>query len=206
MDISGALSDSNFPLATVIGSLLWIANVARPDIAFTVNQVSCFLTKPTDSAILAAKHCIRYLLGMKNLGITFNIETSSHPGCIPQFTACSDSDWVSDTADFKSTTGYVIMLNNGPICWRSRKQTVVAKSSAEAEYIAASTCAQEVLGFRSIYNELGQSLDREPTSIYVENNSAISMTQNDVDQSRAKTKSLSVSVHHVKDHIALKHI
>ena len=96
------------------------------------------------------------------------------------------------------------MLNGGPICWKSRKQTIVAKSIAEAEYVTASACASEVIWFRHIYGEIGQDLRDTPTTIYVDNQSAIHISENEVHQSRAK--SIAIPVHHIKDHIRLRNI
>jgi hypothetical protein len=194
-------ADSKFPYAKAIGTLLWIANVARPDITFTVNRLSRHLMSPNEAAVNAVKHLVRYLLGTKDLGIVYQRQVGSG---FPEITAYSDSDWAGDHKDFKSTTGFIIMLNGGPISWKSRKQTVQAKSSAEAEYVAASACASEVLWFRNIYLELHQGIIATPTTIYVDNNSAISMTENDVDQSRAR--SIGIQVHHVKEHVQLGNI
>eukprot|EP00961_Rhodomonas_salina_P284591 3846514-Rhodomonas_salina.1 len=61
-----------------------------------------------------------------------------------------DSDFVADPDTRRSVTGYVLSLNNGPVSWKSKRQDCVTLSSAEAEYVAASMCAQEVVYIRAL--------------------------------------------------------
>lgn len=114
-----------FPYAQAVGSLIWIGTVVSPHIAFAVGVLSWFIAVPRDSHVAAVKRVVHYLLRTKNMGLTYRtIPTkSSVPICY------SDSDWAGDLQDRKSVTGFVIIMNGAAISWRSRKQTVVAKST-----------------------------------------------------------------------------
>lgn len=116
-----------------------------------------------------------------------------------QLVAFSDSDWAGDSQDRKSVTGYVFMFKGGPITWKSRKQTVVAKSTAEAEYLSVSSCAQEAIWFRHFLEEINRPLLDKPLDIFVDNQAALQMTQNPVYLS--KTKHIDIPVHHIRDEV-----
>lgn len=92
------------------------------------------------------------------------------------------------------------MLNGGPVAWRSRKQTVVAKSSSEAEYLAVSNCACEAIWFRNFFSEIGRGFNDRPLPIYVDNQAAIQMSQDPVYMS--KTKHIDIAAHHIRDEVS----
>ena len=102
-------------------------------------------------------------------------------------------------ADRKSTSGFVVIVNGAAVSWRAKKQTVVARSTAEAEYVAASDCVAEVIWFRQMFTELGFKLETS-TRVYVDNQAALQMTENDVHQSRAKA--IDIPFQHIKDSVA----
>ena len=89
----------------------------------------------------------------------------------------SDSDWAGDLDDRKSTSGYMFKLCGAPISWRSKKQTSLALSTAEAEYIALSGATQEAVWLRQLTSEL-RFKPTKPTVIYEDNQSAIALAQN----------------------------
>jgi hypothetical protein len=74
---------------------------------------------------------------------------------------------------------------------------VVAKSTAEAEYVAASGCASEIIWFRNIFQEIDRTLN--PTNLHVDNQAAMQMTENEIHHSR--TKSIAIPVHHIRNHV-----
>ena len=132
---------------SLVGSLIYVAVVTRPDIAFAVSTVSQSMSDPTTSDFIAAKRILRYLKGTIDLGITysnFNNENNDLLGY-------SDSDWGGDKETRKSTTGYVFMYANAAISWSSRKQQTVALSSTEAEYMAGCNAVQELLYLRMYF-------------------------------------------------------
>jgi hypothetical protein len=197
-----SLIDTVFPYAKAIGSLLWIGTVARPDITFSVNVLARYMTKPRSSHVTAAKRVIRYLLGTRNLGLVY-----CHPrpqnANMGSITGFSDSDWGGDLRDMRSTTGFVVIHNGAAVSWKSKKQTVVATSTAEAEYVAASACADEMVWFSHIFQEIGLPFSIPPR-LHVDNQAAIFMANKDVHLS--KSKAISLRVHKIKEHVTQKRI
>lgn len=102
-----------------------------------------------------------------------------------------------------STSGYIILVNGSPVSWKSTKQSVVALSSAEAEYVSLSTTAREVCWIRRLYAELSQAqqlhqcLSINPTTIFSDSTAAIALVQKD--NVNARTKHISVRYHFIKN-------
>lgn len=99
--------------------------------------------------------------------------------------AYCDSDFAGDLETRKSTTGYVVMYCGGPIAWCSRKQPIVALSTTEAEYIAASDCVKELLYLKALIDELTDS-EMKNVKVYVDNQSAITLIKNGQMNKRSK--------------------
>ena len=148
-DTSEGFDQPPWPYAKLVGELLWIGNTVRPDIAFAVNVLARQLKKPKNCHWEAAKRVLRYLKGTRDLGITY-CASNEQP-----VVGYSDSDWGTDPVDRKSTAGHVFMYAGGAIAWKSRKQTVVATSTAEAEYLAVSAATNEAKWLRSFFSEIG---------------------------------------------------
>jgi hypothetical protein len=121
------------PYQRRIGSLMYMATSTRPDIAFAVATLSQFMRNPGQVHWEAAKQAMRYLKGTKDYGMTLG---STDGG----LEAYIDADWASQP-HHHSMSGYVIMLNGGPIAWSLQKQPIIALSTAEAEYIALTAAA-----------------------------------------------------------------
>ncbi|KAL0401018.1 UNVERIFIED_CONTAM: hypothetical protein Slati_4131700 [Sesamum latifolium] len=79
----------------------------------------------------------------------------------------------------KSTLGYIFSLGSGIFSWASKKQAIVAQSSAEAEYIAAAAASNQATWLRRILEDMGEKQE-EPTTIYCDNKSAIAISKNSV--------------------------
>ncbi|EDN10314.1 predicted protein [Histoplasma mississippiense (nom. inval.)] len=130
-----------------LGSLQYLVSSSRPDLAFAVNYLSRFNSRPHKECWAALKHVLRYVKKTKDHGILYKKEMIG--GLSP--VAYSDSDWAGADPQYKSTTGYIILLNGSPISWRSQRQTSVAKSTTEAEYIAASEAACELIWLNDMF-------------------------------------------------------
>jgi hypothetical protein len=111
--------------------------------------------------MLAAEHVLHYLRGTYELGIRYHRD-AFHPD---QLWGWVDADWAGDIETRRSHTGYVLMLNGGPVSWKSRRQDSVALSTSEAEYMAASLCGQEVVYIRSILRDFGVT-QTQPKLVY----------------------------------------
>lgn len=136
----------------IVGSVLYLACWTRPDIAFAVSELSRFVSDPGSVHMQAAKRVLRYLKGTKDLGLRF---TRPSDGSLNQLWGYVDSDWAGCADTRKSTTGYALMLNGAVVAWKSKRQNVVALSSAEAEFMAASSLVQEVIYIRKLLTNLG---------------------------------------------------
>src|SRR5437667_3199194 len=142
-----ALADQK-EYASIVGGLMFAACVTRPDIMCAAGQLSQFLNKPTSQHLLAAKRVLRYLKGCPRLGIRYGRPATPPIGF-------SDADWAGDIDTRKSTTGHVMMLNNGAVAWRSQRQPTVALSTMESEYMALTEATKELLWLRGLLPELG---------------------------------------------------
>jgi hypothetical protein len=176
------------------GSLLHLANCTRPDIAFSVSVLCQKNHDPNTQDWINVKHLIRYLKKTENLGICYK-----KTGCKIQ--AYVDADWASDQYDRRSTTGFVVCLANAPISWKSKKQQTVALSTNEAEYIALSEAAREVLYFKGLLTELNLSeYVSGGCQINVDNQGAISFAKNNTCTDRSKY--IDTKYHFVREEIS----
>ncbi|XP_062202083.1 secreted RxLR effector protein 161-like [Phragmites australis] len=164
---------------SVVGSLRYLVNT-RPDLAFSVGYVSRFMEAPTTDHWAAVKHILRYVNGTLKLGCKYD----KNRGGL-QLTGFSDSDMAGDISDRKSTTGVLFMLGKNLISWQSQKQKVVALSSCEAEYIAATTAACQGIWLSRL---LGELMLEDPCCavLKVDNKSAINLCKNPVLHDRSK--------------------
>ena len=126
------------PFKEAVGSLMYLMLSSRPDIAFAVNQVSRFVEQPKKAHWSAVKRIFAYLKGTVDYGIRFGPSSVAPVGF-------SDSDYAGDTNTRQSTSGFIFMLNGGPIAWSSRRQQCVALSTTEAEYVSASEAVKECI-------------------------------------------------------------
>ena len=133
---------------SAIEKLLYLATKTRPDIAYAVLSVARFTANPTEGHWKAVKHIFRYLVGTMDYGVVY-----SHTGKV-DCSGHSDADWGGDLDDRKSTSGYVFKIAGGPVSWQSCKQSCVALSTAEAEYIALASAAQEAIWLSRLLAEI----------------------------------------------------
>jgi hypothetical protein len=167
----------NIPYKQLIGSLLYIARMTRPDITFAVSLLSRFMANPGRIHWEAAKRVLKYLKGTKEMKLTFGTQTNG-------LTGYTDADWASQDHRH-STSGYIFLIDGGAISWSSKKQPVVALSSTEAEFIAATHAAKELMWIRFIVGEIARPLT-SPTTLYCDNQSAIALTRDGVYHARSK--------------------
>ena len=112
--------------------------------------------------------------------------------------ACSDADWGRDLDDRKSTSGYWFVISSSPVSWKSKKQSSVALSTAEAEYMALASSAQEAVWMRQLSSEIGIEYTK-PVIIYEDNQSAIAMTKNP--QFHGRTKHIAIKYLFIREQV-----
>ena len=116
---------------SLMGSLRYLTHI-RPDLMFSVGYLSRSIENPTTKHMSAVKRILRYTKGTLDLGLVYEKNEAGM-----KVVGYSDNDYAGDPDDRKSTTGMAFFLGNNLICWASQKQKIVALSSCEDEYVAA---------------------------------------------------------------------
>ncbi|GJR44458.1 uncharacterized mitochondrial protein-like protein [Tanacetum coccineum] len=141
---------------SMIGSLMYLTS-SRPDIMFAVCACARYQVNPKVSHLHAVKRIFRYLKGQLKLGLWYPKDSPF------DLVAYTDSDYVGASLDRKSTTGGCQFLGCRLISWQCKKQTVVANSTTEAEYVAALSCCGQVAD-EAVNKEIDDSLKRAATT------------------------------------------
>uniref|UniRef100_A0A2N9HR29 Integrase catalytic domain-containing protein n=1 Tax=Fagus sylvatica TaxID=28930 RepID=A0A2N9HR29_FAGSY len=175
----------------LVGSLVYLT-VTRPDISYAVHIVSQFMAAPRSLHYAAVLRILRYLKGTLFHGLHFSSQSSL------TLQAYSDADWAGDPTDRRSTTGYCFLLGDSLISWRSKKQSVVTRSSTEAEYRALADTTAELIWLRWLLQDLGIDCSTA-VPIHCDNRSAIQIAHNDVFHER--TKHIEIDCHFVRHHL-----
>jgi hypothetical protein len=179
----------------IIGSLLYAALTTRIDIAFAVNELGRFNSQANQCQLQQAFRVLRYLKGTSNYGLQFKLH--GDPMDIkPEIYV--DASWGNDLETRRSTSGMVATFNNNIVSWNVKKQASVAKSSTEAEYVAASDAVAEALWMRSWMKEIFNK-DLSIT-MYCDNQSAIALSKNDTFHQR--TKHIDIKYHFIRENVA----
>lgn len=175
----------------LVGKLIYLS-YTRPDIAFAVSCVSQFMHSPSEIHMQAIHRVLKYLKGTPGLGLLFKKNT--HRG-VELFT---DADWAGSAEDRRSTSGYCTFVWGNLVTWRSKKQSVVARSSAEAELRSLALGICEGLWLKMFLEELGMKTDG-PITNYCDNRAAISISHNPVHHDRVKH--VEVDRHFIKEKV-----
>ena len=182
---------------SAVGSLLYLSTRTRPDIAYAVSNVAKFCSQPTKQHWTAVKRILRYLRSTPNYGLLYD----GHG--LRECVGYSDADWAGDVNDYKSTSGYVFQMGGTAVSWRSRKQSCVALSTAEAEYMALAIVTQEAIWIRRLSTDLN-SIPTKPTVLYEDNQSSISMAKNP--KFHGRCKHIGIKYHFVREQVKAKTI
>ncbi|GJZ06378.1 hypothetical protein Tco_0540171 [Tanacetum coccineum] len=139
------------PYASAVGSILYVVRCTRPDVAFAQNLVSRYQQNPGKLHWVAVKHILKYLRNTRDMFLVYGGNT-----------------------DTELNTGYVFVVNGGAVDWKSKKQTTIAMSATQAEYMAASEAAMEAVWIRKFVGDLGVMPSiKEPINMYCDNSAAI---------------------------------
>lgn len=170
----------------MIGSLMFSIVEMRPDIAFATSVASCYAKNPGHQHTEAVKTILMYMKGSRQRGITYGAQEKL------LVEGYSDSDWAGDFESRKSTSGFIFMLNGGPVSWCSERQSTVALYSTEVEYIALTLAAKEATWLRLLLTELGLlQPDQQHALIKVsERNTSVSQIHQDLGIVRGEGSSI----------------
>jgi hypothetical protein len=172
----GTASEDQIKLyQSLIGRINYLATQTRCDIAFTASILSRFLINPAPAYIRSAKRVLQYLKGTIIYGIILGgLKYSPYDLDIQLYT---DSDYAGDCDTYRSTSRYVSFMAGGPVSWQSKRQSVVAQSSTEAEYIAMSESAKEATWIRYLLEGLSY-INLEYITLSGDNQGALSLAEN----------------------------
>jgi hypothetical protein len=162
---------SSVPYLNTVGSLMYLAIGTHLDIAYAVGALSRFNSNPGHVHWQQCQCIFRYLQGTKDLMLQYG------GSCAPRLDVYSDADYAGDLDSAHSTSGYSAFIGTSLISWASRRQPVVAKSTTEAEYIAANEAGSEGVWFCSFLEELGYP-QKTATTLYIDNQSTIKVGKN----------------------------
>ncbi|GKE42080.1 putative ribonuclease H-like domain-containing protein [Tanacetum coccineum] len=173
---------------SMFGSLMYLT-ASRSDIMFAVSACSRYQVTPLTSHLNAVKKIFKYLKGQPKFGLWYHKDSPF------QLEAYSDSDYAGSHGDRKSTTGGCQFLGRRLISWQCKKQTIVATSSTEAEYVAAASCCAQVLWIQNQLLDYGFNFMN--TNIFIDNQSTICIVKNPVFHQR--TKYIEIRHHFIRD-------
>lgn len=190
-DDSPRVSDPS--LYRSLAAALQYLTFTRPDIAFAVQQVCLFMHDPREAHLNALKRILRYVKGTISHGLRLYKSTTT------SLVAYSDADWAGCPSTRRSTSGYCVFLGDNLISWSSKRQDVVSRSSAEAEYRGVANAVSEATWLRKLLLEMKIPIPRA-TIVFCDNISAIYMSSNPVQHQR--TKHVEIDIHFVREKVA----
>lgn len=157
--------------ARIIGSLMYLMSCIRPDLAFAISRLSRYTSNPSAEHWKSITRVLRYLRYTRTYGLHY----TRYPAVIEGYT---DVNWISDIRDSKSTSGYLFTLGGGAISWKSSKQTVIARSTMESEFIALDKSGEEAEWLRQFLEDIpGWPKPVSAISIHCDSQSAIGRAQ-----------------------------
>lgn len=199
IDVSyGKTSDSellanNEKYRQLIGCLLYVSVNTRPDISASVSILAQKVSLPNQEDWNEAKRVLKYLKGTSGYALALgNIESEN------LLIGHADANWAEDRVNRKSNSGYIFQLYEGTISWSCKRQTCVALSSTEAEFVALSEACKEAVWIRRILADFGLPLN-EPTTIFEDNQSCLKLIEEE--KLSSKSKHIDTRFHFVKDYV-----
>ena len=140
-------SISQLEYSCTIGSLMYVMNCTRPDIAYFVSTLSRYMSNPRVDHWKAIIRVLRYLRYTQNYGLHY----TRYPTVLEGY---SDANWISDMKDTKSTSGYVFTLSGVVVSWKSSKKMCIARSTMKSEFISLDKAGEEAEWLRQFLEDI----------------------------------------------------
>ncbi|MBW0586496.1 hypothetical protein O181_126211 [Austropuccinia psidii MF-1] len=156
-----------------IGYLNYLSQHTRPDLVYTVNQLARFSTKPSVNHWNAVKHIFQYIRGTANWGIHYQ---ARHDDSKPAIEGWADSDYANCSINQKSISGNIVMVFGNPISWMSKRQTIIAQSTTEAEFVSMNICSKQ-LQWVSMLMVRDMNIGMRKPVIYNDNSGSITISK-----------------------------
>jgi hypothetical protein len=166
----------------------------RTDLTYVVQQICLHMHDPRESHLVALKCLLRYIRGTVDFGLVLHRSPSA------ELVIYTDADWAGCPDTRRFTSGYAVLLGDNLISWSSKRQPMVCRSSAEAEYRTVANGVAEASWLRQLLAELHSPLARS-TLVYYDNVSAVYLSTNPVQHQR--TKHVEIDLHFVRDRVAI---
>ncbi|CAG7824696.1 unnamed protein product, partial [Allacma fusca] len=173
-DPTGEAHDPSLPFQEIVGALLFVTRCCRPDVSYAVNKLSRFFQNYEKKHMDAAKEVLRYLRSTRDMGIRYFLSQREN-----KLVGYCDADYGTDKVERKSTTGVIFTFNGSPLTWLSRKQTIIALSTTEAEYVAAATACKEGIWVRNILEDIGV-IEETYIPLHTDSQSSMQLAVNDI--------------------------
>ena len=179
---------------SALGGLMYAMLATRPDLAYAVGALSKHAACPGQAHFAALKRVYRYLWRTTDTRLVYKRTMDvSLLGYV-------DADWAGDVNDRQSVSGYTfIMAGVAAISWSSKKQTSVALSSMEAEYMAAAAATKEATWLQILFSEIEPSLTHMPVKLLIDNQSAMSLAKNAT--FHEQTKHIAIRHHYIREKV-----
>lgn len=192
-DKEGKAVDNPTEYRSMAGALQYLT-FTRHDISYAVQQICLFMHDLREHHLAALKRVLRYLQGMKHLGL----QLLKHQKM--SMTAYSDADWAGCPSTRRSTSGFCIYLGDNLISWSAKRQLTVSRSSAEAEYKGVANAVAEACWLRNLLLEMDYHIP-QATIVYCDNISAVYLSSNPVQHQR--TKHIEIDINFVREKVQL---
>jgi hypothetical protein len=195
--------EDSLPLPTdnqyqaLVGSLIYLAVNTRPDISHAVGILSRYMSCPTTKHWEAGKHVLRYLKGTAALGLNYRGTKAAQNQGVCACELFTDADFAADLDKRRSTTGAVMLMQGAAILWISKLQSIVATSTAEAEFIAAAMGTKSGLWVRKLLGELYGNV--EPLNLRVDNQPAVILISEHTAGQPGRTKHIDIQFQFIRD-------
>ena len=168
------------PYASAVGSLMYTMFYTRPDICYSVGMVSRYQSNPGLKHWQAVKHILKYLRRMRDYMLVYHSKDLIPIGYI-------DLDFQSNLDFKKSTSGCVFTLGGGAISWRSVKQSCIADSTMEAEYVVACETAKEAIWLKKFFSDLGVvRMEQVPITLFCDNSGMVAQSKDPMNHKKGK--------------------
>ncbi|CCF50876.1 hypothetical protein NDA11_001912 [Ustilago hordei] len=177
----------------IVGKLLWLSNGTCPDISQAIGVLACYMTQPSREHYNAAQKVLQYLDHTQDTHLQYGSNKQQD-----FLTAHSDANWASDTtAQCKSSSGSAVFVYSNLVAWKSALQHCTTLSAVEAEFVAATEAAQEVLFFEHLFKAIG--IDIGIPTIFSDNTGTIQVSKDPAQH--WKLKHIDTKYHFIRDNV-----
>jgi len=179
---------------SIVGSLMYLMLGTRPDLAYSVGKLARFSSNPSSHHIRALDRVLAYLRDTRDQHLDWFPDEGQ--GINPS--GSTDADFAGDTSDRKSTAGYCFWIGDTAFSWSSKKESTVATSTTEAEYIALYLASQQAAWIRQFYKQIGLALD-SPIVIWCDSQPALQVTKGE--EPHRKVKHIDTYYHSMRERV-----